>query len=99
MKYIVTPFKKILNITEKASIKEFWTYFTFLVFFISPLIGFIDGLSVINKNYILIFNIFFLFQFTTLGFRRLNETKFSKWLFLIPIVNLILAAFPPKTEK
>jgi uncharacterized membrane protein YhaH (DUF805 family) len=34
--------------------------------------------------------------FITLGFRRLNDAKFSKWLFLIPVVNLILAAFPSK---
>jgi|TARA_B110000261_G_C13068325_1_gene351087 uncharacterized membrane protein YhaH (DUF805 family) len=99
MKYIITPFKKMFNIKDKANIKEFWTYFTFLIFLISPLIGFIDGLSVIHKNYIIAFNIFFLIQFTTLGFRRLNETKFNKWLFLIPIVNLILAAFPPETEN
>jgi len=99
MKYITTPFKKIFNINEKANIKEFWTYFTFLIFLVSPLIGFIKGLSVINKNYIVLFNVFFIIQFTTLGFRRLNETKFSKWLFLIPIVNLILAAFPANDEE
>ncbi|WOC39609.1 DUF805 domain-containing protein [Polaribacter sp. HL-MS24] len=98
MKYILTPFKKMFNIMDKASIKEFWTYVTFLIFFISPLIGFIDGLSVIHKNYIIAFNIFFLIQFTTLGFRRLNETKFSKWFFLIPIINLILAAFPAEEK-
>ena len=68
------------------------------VFFVSPLIGFIDGLSIISKNFIIVLNVFFIFQFTTLGFRRLNETKFSKWLFLIPIINLIFAAFPAKDE-
>ena len=96
MKYIITPFKKMFNIKDKATVKEFWIYFTFLTFLISPLIGIIDGLSVIHKNYIIAFNIFFIIQFTTLGFRRLNETKFNKWLFLIPFVNLLLAVFPSK---
>jgi uncharacterized membrane protein YhaH (DUF805 family) len=96
MKYITQPFKKIFNIKDKANLKEFWVYFTFLLFLVSPLIGFIDGLGIINKNFIVAFNVFFLIQFTTLGIRRLNDTKFNKWLFLIPIVNLILASFPAK---
>jgi len=34
--------------------------------------------------------------FISLGFRRMNDANLSKWLSLIPLVNLILAGFPSK---
>jgi uncharacterized membrane protein YhaH (DUF805 family) len=99
MKYIIQPFSKIFNISEKATLKEFWIFFLFYVFLISPIIGFSRGLDFFGDNIALVLRIIFLIPFITLGIRRLNETKFNKWLFLIPIVNLILAAFPSETEN
>ena len=99
MKYITQPFKKIFNISEKATLKEFWIFFLFYVFLISPIIGIFRGLDFFGDNIALVIRIIFLIPFLTLGIRRLNETKFNKWLFLIPIVNLVLAAFPPKIEN
>lgn len=98
MKYLITPFKKYFVINEKSSLKEFWYFFLILTFLINPFIGFFKGFFDINYYAILTLRIFFLIPFLTLGFRRLNETKFSKWLFLIPFVNLILASFPVKEE-
>lgn len=96
MKYLIQPFQNIFNISGKATLKEFWVFFVFYVFLISPVIGFARGLDLLGDNITLALRIVFLFPFITLGVRRLNETKFNKWLFLIPIVNLVLAAFPPK---
>lgn len=96
MNYVIKPFKNYFNIKDKANIKEFWIFFLVFTFVISPLIGVVKGLELLNSNLILVINIFFLIPFLTLGFRRLNETQFNKWLFLIPLVNLIFASFPPK---
>jgi uncharacterized membrane protein YhaH (DUF805 family) len=99
MKYIIQPFSNVFNITKKASVKEFWIFVLFYFFIVSPLIGFAKGLDLFGNNVAMVTRIFFLVPFLTLGMRRLNETKFNKWLFLVPIVNLVLAAFPPKHKN
>ncbi len=97
MKYIVTPLKECFNITGKASLKEFWFFFIFYMF-LSFLLGLVRGFCCINEFVTSIIRISLLVPFITLGFRRLNETKFSKWMFLIPIVNLILASLPAESK-
>ena len=98
MKYILNPFVKIIDIKGQASQKEFWIYQAFFIFFIGPLIGFLRGLDSLNDTNALIIRLVFLIPGITLGMRRLNETKFNKWFFLIPFVNLILASFPAENE-
>ncbi len=99
MKYFIQPFRHVFNITEKASLKEFWIFVLFYVFLVSPLIGFAKGLNFFGDSVSMVIGLIFLLPFLTLGMRRLNETIFNKWLFLIPLVNLVLAAFPPKTDN
>ncbi|MFD1614930.1 DUF805 domain-containing protein [Gelatiniphilus marinus] len=98
MKYLITPFKKYFDISTKASIKEFWYFFLFYTFLISPMFGFLRGLYNINDNIALVIRIVLLIPFITIGFRRLNDAKINKWLFLIPFVNLILASSPSKPQ-
>ncbi len=97
MKYYINAFKRVTDIQSKASIKEFW-YFMLINIIISILIGFMRaafGLDYIGT----IYNIIIIIPFITLGFRRLNEVGISKWLFLIPFVNLILAGLPKEKNK
>jgi len=97
MKYYFKPFKEVLNITGKASIKEFW-FFLLINIIISFFIGLIKG-ALGFEHIGTIYNLIVVIPFITLGFRRLNDVEISKWLFLIPFVNLILAGLPPKGNK
>ena len=93
MKYITAPFRNYFNINGKASSKEFWIFLSFYAFIIMP--------SLVISNKLIEFDnyVFFLIPVFTIGFRRLNDTKFSKWLFLVPFINLILASFPSESEN
>ncbi|RBP34616.1 uncharacterized membrane protein YhaH (DUF805 family) [Oceanihabitans sediminis] len=96
MKYYINAFKKATDIQSKASIKEFW-YFMLINIIISIFIGVLK--AAFGLNHIgTIYNIIIIIPFTTLGFRRLNEVGLSKWLFLIPFVNLILAGLPKEKK-
>lgn len=94
MKYLINPFTNMFNVKGKASLLEFWVFFLFLSVFVSPRLGVARGMSIIEDNTADIIRLLFLIPFLSIGIRRINETKFNKWLFLIPIVNLVLACFP-----
>lgn len=96
MNYILNPFKQIFDINGRASLKEFWIFLLFYFFIIIPLLAFFKHSFDLERQFILIFRILMVAPFISLGFRRMNDANLSKWLFLIPLVNLILAGFPSK---
>jgi|SRR5690554_3429767 len=98
MKYIITPFKKIFDFTGKSSIKEFWIFylFMFLSGFFSGILSGITGIEYLGKIWLYVI---LLPVFISLGFRRLNDVGINKFLFLIPLVNLILASLPKDNAK
>ena len=94
MKYLIDPFKKMLDFNGKSSLKEFWIFY--IIFIILSIIsGIISGITKLEEIKT-IFSLIMLLPFLSLGFRRLNDAGYNKWLFLIPFVNLILASFNKK---
>jgi|SaaInl6LU_22_DNA_1037377.scaffolds.fasta_scaffold29597_2 uncharacterized membrane protein YhaH (DUF805 family) len=99
MKYITAPFRNYFNINGKASSKEFWIFLSFYAFIIMPSLVISNKLIEFDNYVLFLLRLFFLIPVFTIGFRRLNDTKFSKWLFLVPFINLILASFPSEYEN
>lgn len=97
MKYLINPFAKFYDINGKASLKEFWFFllFSFILNILVVAIVKIFNLSIIEY----IINIIWCVVFATLGFRRLNDAGYNKWLFLLPFVNFILAGMPSASIK
>ncbi len=97
MNYYIEPFKNIFNFSGKSSRKEFW-YFFLINILISILIGVIKSIiGVYNLGYY--YELLILIPFISLGFRRLKDAGISSWLFIFPVLNLVLATFPSKTKK
>ncbi|MGB5941598.1 MAG: DUF805 domain-containing protein [Leeuwenhoekiella sp.] len=99
MKYLIDPIKQVFDIKSKATRKEFWTFVIFMYFVIYPIMGVLFAMFPNLGIFEIIAKLIVLMPLLSLGFRRLNDTAFSKWLFLIPLVNLILAAFPPEQDS
>lgn len=95
MKYLITPYKKIFDYTGTSTRKEFW-YFVLFNFLITAILSVLKSLMGFERL-VDVYSILFLVPFVALGFRRLNEVGVSKWLFLIPIVNFVLASLEPKS--
>src|SRR5690554_1211933 len=94
LKYYIEPFIKTFDFNGKSSLKEFWLFFL-LNIIASIFIGIIRGLTdyqALREIYLTLT----LIPFIALGFRRLNDAGITKWLFLLPFINLILACFPGK---
>jgi uncharacterized membrane protein YhaH (DUF805 family) len=90
MKYYFLAYKRIFDFQGKSSIKEFWV-FTLINFIVYFLIGILEG--ILEVDYIgTIASFITIVPFISLGFRRLNDAGINKWLFFIPIVNLVLAS-------
>lgn len=93
-----TTFTRLTDFNGVSSIKEFWTvYLTISIGFgfLSALCRFFLG---VREPLTSIFYVTSFALTVALGFRRMNDAGFNKWLFLIPLVNLILALFPSKKE-
>lgn len=97
MKYYFKAFKLTFNFTGKASPKQFWYFFFIdaLVAFTLQFVGNYFGVD--NAGWI--YTGIRLLTFVSLGFRRLNDAGLNKFLFLIPLMNIILAAFPSRTPE
>jgi uncharacterized membrane protein YhaH (DUF805 family) len=89
MKYLIDPFKNFLDFNGKSSIKEFWVFFLFS-FLLSVIFGMISAIFNFEELKT-IFRLVMVLPFVSIGFRRMNDAGFNKWLFLIPFLNLILA--------
>ncbi|WP_304140451.1 DUF805 domain-containing protein [Mesoflavibacter zeaxanthinifaciens] len=95
MNYYFLALKKAFDFKTKSSQKEFW-YFYLINFLIFILIGFLERPLQIPKALILIYQVLILIPSISIGFRRLNDAGINKWLYLIPMVNIILACLPSK---
>lgn len=98
MKDYINAYKNILNFNGSTSLKEFWNFF-FINLAVNVLVKIIvkktDIPYLIEDIYIAIV----LIVFISIGFRRLKNAGVSRWLFLIPILNLFLAMLPEKKHK
>lgn len=98
MKDYLLGLKNVFNYRGESTIKEFWNFFI-----INILVSIV--ILILSKKYLStelpsdIFRYLSLIPFYSLGFRRLKNAGYSGWLFLIPIVNLILASLPSKEIK
>jgi uncharacterized membrane protein YhaH (DUF805 family) len=98
MKDYINAFKNIFNYKDESTLKEFWNFFI-----INLIVNVIIRFSV--KRFSLpeylhnIYSVIILFTLISIGYRRLKNAGYSGWLFLIPILNLILALFPQKETK
>lgn len=93
MKYYLSAFNKIFNFKGKANMKEFWYYF--IINFIINIFLLYVGIKIFDTDLISdVYRFISLVPFISLGFRRLRDAGFNPWLFLIPVVNLILAGIP-----
>lgn len=89
-KYYINPFINLFKFRGRSSLKEFW-YFYLINFIISILLIFtknIHGIYKLEMYYLYVSTI----PFISLGFRRIQDTGKTGFLFLIPFVNLILCA-------
>lgn|GEM_PF-2278634 len=98
IKDLINPYLNIFDYRGKSSIKEFWTFYiaTFLLIIILSVVG-KRILGIENLHYYLIGLNFF--PMLALGFRRMNDVGINKWLFLLPIAGVYLAALPAKGEE
>jgi len=98
MKYYLLAFKNIFNFKSESTIIEFWSFFivnAIVSFLFTVIIKILLEDTIILPLYrIITFLVLF-----SIGFRRLKNAGFNGWLFIIPIVNLILAFFPEKRDK
>jgi uncharacterized membrane protein YhaH (DUF805 family) len=98
MKDYINAFKNIFNYRDEATLKEFWNFFIFYFLFNIIIRFIVKRFSMpeyIHNTYIVIVSL----ALISIGFRRLKNAGYSGWLFLIPIVNLILALLPEKEIK
>lgn len=96
MKNYILALKKIFDFKTSSSLSEFWGFF-FVNIAISIILIFISKLTIGNELIAVIYRYFSYLPLLSLGFRRLRDVGVSPWLFLIPIVNLILAGLKSKS--
>ncbi|MDG2357014.1 MAG: DUF805 domain-containing protein [Polaribacter sp.] len=96
MKYFIEGLKKWRDFSGKTDRKSFWMFFLIFNLLVIPfgIVGKLINIGNLSKIYMLLTFI----PFIAIGFRRLNDTGKNRFLFLIPIVNLILAAEPSKEK-
>jgi uncharacterized membrane protein YhaH (DUF805 family) len=98
MKYYILAIKRIFDFKGESTIKEFWYFFLFNII-ISLLLIFLCKKIIKNDLISEIHKWFSLIPLYSVGFRRIRNTGLSPWLFLIPVINIILAGFPEKEVK
>ncbi len=92
LNYLINPFINILKFKGRSNQKEFW-YFILINFIVSLFLVLtkkVHGVENIDTYYRYIYII----PLISLGFRRIQDTGKNGIIFLIPIVNVILSAFP-----
>ena len=99
MKYYFLAFRNIFNFKKEATLNEFW-YFFIINLLVSFIVAFLISKVFPNDRYLLsIYRVIDVFIIFSVGYRRVKNTGFSGWLFLIPFVNLIFASLPEKEVK
>ena len=98
MKYYFLAYKKMFDFKGKSSKKEFWSFFSIdLLIFI--IIGFFEGVTshkLLANNLLFIYIAISTIPFFALGFRRLIDAGYNKYLFFIPLANLFFASMESK---
>lgn len=97
MKKYFSYYQKTFDFNSKSNLVDF-VFFVGVNFLISVLLITTKKLHGIEHVEWYFRYIYFL-PFLSLGFRRLNDVGFNKWLFLVPLVNFILALFPTDYHK
>lgn len=95
--YFSKPFIEVLNFKGRSNLKEFW-YFILINFVISIILVLTKKIHGIDKIDIYYRYVYFI-PLISLGFRRIQDTGKNGFLFLIPIVNFILSAFPGEKNE
>lgn len=96
MKYFIDALKRWNDFSGKTSLKSFWIFFMIFTIISFP-IGFIRSLLGFEHLFT-IYSTLMLLPFAAAGFRRLNDAGINRFLFLLPLVNLILATYPKKNK-
>ncbi len=93
MKEYIDAWTKMFQFNGTASLRSFWLFFLIhiVVIIVITIAGKYFFASEIPGNIYTLVGILPLYM---LGFRRLRDANLSPWLFLIPIVNIILAVLP-----
>tara|TARA_B110001450_G_scaffold121930_1_gene114912 strand:- start:1508 stop:1807 length:300 start_codon:yes stop_codon:yes gene_type:complete len=98
MKYYFLAYKKMFDFNGKSSKKEFWNFFIIdMLIFI--LIGFFEGFTsytLLADKLLFIYIAISIIPFFALGFRRLIDAGYNKYLFFIPLANLLFASMETK---
>lgn len=98
MKDYINAFKNIFNYKDEATLKEFWSFYFFSLL-LNVIIRFLNKRFPLPEYLYITYVVVVISALISIGFRRLKNAGFSGWLFLIPIVNLILASLPQKEVK
>jgi uncharacterized membrane protein YhaH (DUF805 family) len=98
MKDYINAFKNIFNYKDESTLKEFWNFFI-INLIVNVIIRFLVKKFSLSEYLHNIYSVIILFTLISIGYRRLKNAGYSGWLFLIPILNLILALFPQKETK
>lgn len=97
MKDYINAFKNIFNYKDETTLKEFWNFFI-INLLINVLVRFLVNKFSLPEYLYNTYTIIILLTLISIGFRRLKDAGYSGWLFLIPILNLILASLPQKNK-
>ncbi|WP_430409003.1 DUF805 domain-containing protein [Kordia sp.] len=94
MNYYIEPLKRTFDFTGKSTVKQFWMFFLIenIIVFILGILSVKLGIDNLGDIYLILT----LLPFIALGFRRLNDAGYNRWLFLVPLVNIILACIHKK---
>lgn len=96
MKYYFLAFRNMFNFKKEATLNEFWSFFI-INLFVSFIVGFLISKMFPHDRYLLsVYRVIDVYILFSVGYRRVKNTGFSGWLFLIPFVNLIFASLPEK---
>lgn len=95
MKNYLNVLKNTFNYQGKSSVNEFWL-FVVVNFLIGTLIYFVEYRLTGQEMFQKIYTYLMLLPLLGVGVRRLRDAGFNGWMFLIPGVNMILAALPTK---
>ncbi|MFC6269229.1 DUF805 domain-containing protein [Frigoriflavimonas asaccharolytica] len=97
MKNYFNSLANLFNFNKKISLKVFWIFFGVMMI-LNIIMRSLYMREIITIEIYNVYTILILLTFISFGFRRLKDAGFSGFLFLIPILNLILAGFPSKKQ-
>lgn len=100
---IAMTFSKYFDFKGRATRREYWTFYLFLLIVIVTLTifeGFLSGIGLVNFNGLA--NIVSLITFIpniSCAVRRIRDTGKNVWFALFPFINFILLFFPSAPQE